>query len=230
VTYSLWTGITPDPDKGREETMTARLLRLVRGWAAAVGATFIAAFSHVLSGGPAPETSVLVLCLAMSGLACTALAGRVLSMWRLSAAVVLSQGMFHGLFSLGSASHTAGAAGPAAGHTGHAAHSVAAFPVSGLSGAGPMVMDHSSPLMWAGHALAALATIAVLRHGEVTAVRLIKALRLRVVSFLPVFRLLAVEPGARVFPADWPVRPLRNLGAPLLVMRHRGPPLLPAVS
>lgn len=210
--------------------MTARGTRFVRGWAAAVAATFIAAFSHVLAGGPDPEASVLMLCLALSGLACTALAGRVLSLWRLSAAVVVSQGLFHGLFSLGSASSAAGAAAPVAGHAGHAAHTMAAASGSGMPGAGSMVMDHSSPLMWAGHALAALATIAVLRHGEVTAVRMILALRLRVVSFLPVVRVLAVEPGARVIPADWPVRPLRNLGAPLLVMRHRGPPLLPAVS
>lgn len=210
--------------------MTAGGVRFVRGWAAAVAATFIAALSHVLSGGPDPETSVLVLSLALSGLVCTALAGRVLSLWRLSAAVVVSQGLFHGLFSLGSASSAAGAAVPAAGHAGHVAHTLAAGPGSGLSGAGAMVMDDASPLMWAGHALAALATIAVLRHGEVTAVRLITALRLRVVAFLPAFLPLAVEPGAPVIPADWPVRPLRNLGAPLLVMRHRGPPLLPVVS
>ena len=214
--------------------MTARGVRFVRGWAAAFVATFIAALSHVFAGGPAPETSVLVLSVALSGLACTALAGRVLSLWRLSTAVVVSQGLFHGLFSLGSASSAAGTAVPTTGHAGHAAHAVAAASGSGLTGTGigtgVMVMDHASPLMWAGHALAALATIAVLRHGEVTAVRLITAIGLRVVAFLPVFLPLAVESGAPVIPADWPVRPLRNLGAPLLVMRHRGPPLLPVVS
>ena len=210
--------------------MTAHGVRFVRGWAAAVAATFIAAFSHVLSGGPAPETSVLVLSLALSGLVCTALAGRVLSLWRLSAAVVFSQGLFHGLFSLGSASAAAGTAVPTAGHAGHAAHTVAAASGAGLPGTGAMAMDHASPLMWAGHALAALATITVLRHGEVTAVRLITALHLRVIAFLPVVLPLAIEPGAPIIPADWPVRPLRNLGAPLLVMRHRGPPPLSVVS
>ncbi|WP_018772497.1 hypothetical protein [Arthrobacter sp. 131MFCol6.1] len=205
--------------------MTARGLRFVRGWAAAVAATFIAALSHVLSGGPAPETSVLVLSLALSGLVCTALAGRVLSLWRLCTAVVVSQGLFHGLFSLGSASSAAGTAFPAPGHAGH----TVAF-ASGSRLPGAMAMDQASPLMWAGHALAALATIVVLRHGEVTAVRLIRALGLRVVAFLPFFLPLAVESGAPVIPADWPVRPLRNLGAPLLVMRHRGPPRLPVVS
>ena len=207
--------------------MTVRGMRFVRGWAAAFVATFIAAFSHVLAGGSAPDSPVLVLSLALSGLVCTVLAGRVLSLWRLSTAVVLSQGLFHGLFSLGSAST---AADPMAAHASHAAHTIQAASGSGLTGTGAMVMDHSSPLMWAGHALAALATIAVLRHGEVTAVRLIMALRLKLVCFLPIFRLPAVESDARVIPADWPVRALRNLGAPLLVMRHRGPPLLPVVS
>ena len=210
--------------------MTAHGVRLVRGWAAAVAATFIAAFSHVLSGGPAPETPVLALSLALSGLVCTALAGRVLSLWRLSTAVLFSQGLFHGLFSLGSVSMPAGAAGPSSAHAGHAAHAVAAASDAGLPWTGAMVMDHASPLMWAGHALAALATIACLRHGEVTAVRLMTALRLRVVAFLPVFLPLAVESSSPVIPADWPVRPLRNLGAPLLIMRHRGPPLFPVAS
>ena len=205
--------------------MTARGARLVRGWGAAVAATFIAALFHVLSGGPAPETSVLLLSLALSGLVSTVLTGRTLSLWRLSAAVILSQGVFNGLFSLGSAS-TAGAV-PLAGHTGHA---VAAVSGSGLPGAGSMVMDDVSPMMWAGHALAAVATIAVLRNAEVTAVHLLAELRLRGVVVLPVFLPLAVEPGAPAIPAAWPVRPLPNLGAPLLVMRHRGPPLLPSLS
>lgn len=210
--------------------MTARAMRLVRGWTAAAAATSIAVLSHVLSGGTAPETSPLVLSLALSGLICTALAGRALSLWRLGAAVVLSQGLFHWLFSLGSSSFASATALPAAGHAGHSVRTVAAATVSGLPGTGTMVMDHASPLMWAGHAVAALATIALLRHGEVTAVRLITALGLRVVALLPVPLPLAVESGAPVIPANWPVRPLRNLGAPLLVMRHRGPPLLPVVS
>ena len=91
-------------------------------------------------------------------------------------------------------------------------------------------MDHSAPVMWLGHAIAAVLTIAVLRHGEVTALRLIQALGLKMVPFLPLFQPLAVAPGAPFDPAGWPVRPLRNLGVPLLVMRHRGPPLLPVVS
>ena len=97
--------------------MTARGLRLVRGWIGAVVATFIAAGSHILAGGDAPELPLLLLALALSGLACTALTGRGLSLWRLSAGVALSQGLFHWLFSGAAAPH--GTIGPAGGHLAH---------------------------------------------------------------------------------------------------------------
>ena len=203
--------------------MTARGLRLVRGWIGAAVATSIAAGSHFLAGGNAPELPLLLLTLALSGLACTALTGRGLSLWRLSAGVALSQGLFHWLFSGAAAHH--GAIAPAAGHL---AHSPVLEPAAGavLSSAA----DHASPLMWLGHAVAAILTVATLRHGEVAALRLVHAMRLRVTAFLPLFLPLPVRPAPAALPANRPVRPLRNLGAPLLVMRHRGPPLLPLAS
>lgn len=204
--------------------MTGRVVRLLRGLAAAVVATFIAAFSHIAAGGPSPDGVIFLLSLALSGLVCTALAGRSMSLLRLSAAVLLSQALFHGLFSLGASSHTAMASVPSSGHAGHSAH-VILDPATAAGG-----MDHANPVMWVGHTIAAVLTIAVLRHGEVTALRLIQALGLRLVPFLPLFQPLAVSAEAPFNPSDWPVRPLRNLGVPLLVMRHRGPPLLPVVS
>lgn len=203
--------------------MTARGLRLVRGWIGAVVATFIAAGSHLLAGGNAPELPLLLLALALSGLACTALTGRGLSLWRLSVGVALSQGLFHWLFSGAAAPH--GSIAPAGGHL---AHSAPLEPAAGtvLSSAA----DHTSPLMWLGHAVAAVLTVALLRHGEVAVVRLAQAMRLRVTAFLPLLLPLPVRPAPAALPANRPVRPLRNLGAPLLVMRHRGPPLLPLES
>ena len=202
--------------------MTARKARFARGWAGAVAATFLAAASHVISGGSAPAAPLLILSLALSGLVCMALAGKVLSLWRLAIAVVASQSVFHSLYSLDPGSHDDGMAA-AAGHAGHAGHILASMP-------DPGALDHTSPAMLLGHALAAIATIAVLRYGEVTAVRLLTALGLRLVPFLRAIQPLAVEPEAKVIPADWAVRPLRNLGVPLLAMRHRGPPALPVVS
>ena len=198
--------------------MTARGLRLVRGWIGAVVATFVAAGSHILAGGDAPELPLLLLALALSGLACTALTGRGLSLWRLSAGVALSQGLFHWLFSGAAAPH--GTIGPASGHL---AHSPALEPAGRILAS---AADHTSPVMWLGHAVAALLTVAFLRHGEVAVVRLVRAMRLRVTAFLPLLLPLPVRPAPAALPANRPVRPLRNLGAPLLVMRHRGPPLL----
>lgn len=203
--------------------MTARGLRLVRGWIGAVVATSIAAGSHFLAGGSAPEPSLLVLALALSGLACTALTGRGLSLGRLTAGVALSQTLFHFVFSGASAPH--GSMAPAGGHL---AHSPVLEPAAGgiLSSAA----DHASPLMWLGHAVAALLTVGILRHGEVAVVRLVHAIRPHVTAFLPLPLALPVRPAPAALPANRPVRPLPNLGAPLLVMRHRGPPVLPLAS
>lgn len=205
--------------------MTARGLRLVRGWTGALFATSVAALSHVLAGGDVPDLRLALVSLALSGMICGALAGRVLCLKRLAAGVVLSQGLFHWLFSL--SGEAAPAFAPAG--AGHAGHLMPAL-TSGGEAAMSAGMTHASPMMWVSHACAAVLTVAVLRHGEVTAVRLLRALRLKVTAFLPLFVPLAVEPGAPALPASWPVRTLRNLGAPLLVMRHRGPPLFPVVS
>ncbi|MEC5179160.1 hypothetical protein [Arthrobacter sp. CG_A4] len=202
--------------------MTARGLRLLRGWIGAVVTTSIAAGSHFLAGGSAPELPLLLLAFALSGLVCTALTGRGLSLWRLSAGVALSQGLFHWLFSGAAAPH--GATAPASGHL---AHSSALEPTATILSS---ATNHASPLMWLGHAVAAGLTVATLRHGEVAVVRLLQAMRLRVTALIPLLRPLPVRPAPAALPANRPVRALRNLGEPLLVMRHRGPPLLPLVS
>ncbi|MDQ0707668.1 hypothetical protein QFZ52_000320 [Arthrobacter woluwensis] len=234
--------------------MTARGARFARGWIAATAATSIAAFSHVLAGGAVPAAAVLLLSLVLSGLVCTLLAGKgllagtalhsgkplhtgkPLSLWRLSAGVLFSQALFHGLFSMAPAGMTAGTTtGPAAtmahdmarmGHAGHMARSMAPAPGSVATDGSMALMDHSSPLMWLGHVVAAVFTIAVLRHGEVTLLRLLAALRMRLLPVIPRVAPLVVVPGSLTMPLDRRVTPLRNLGVPLLVMRHRGPPLL----
>jgi hypothetical protein len=228
--------------------MTARGARFARGWIAATAATSIAAFSHVLAGGAVPAAAVLLLSLVLSGLVCTVLAGKTLltgkalhaggplSLWRLSAGVLCSQALFHGLFSMAPAGMTAGmTTGPAAtmahdmagmGHAGHAARSMAPVPGSVATDGSMALMDHSSPFMWLGHVVAAVFTIAVLRHGEVTLLKLLAALRMRLLPVIPRVAPLVVVPGSLTMPLDRRVTPLRNLGVPLLVMRHRGPPLL----
>lgn len=224
--------------------MTARGARFARGWIAATAATSIAAFSHVLAGGAVPAAAVLLLSLVLSGLVCTVLAGKTLltgkalhaggplSLWRLSAGVLFSQALFHGLFSMAPVGMTTGPGATMAhdmarmGHAGHVARSMAPVPGSVATDGSMALMDHSSPLMWLGHVVAAVFTIAVLRHGEMTLLKLLAALRMRLLPVIPRVAPLVVVPGSLTMPLDRHVTPLRNLGVPLLVMRHRGPPLL----
>ena len=98
--------------------MTVRAARLVRGWTAAFAATAVAAVSHVLGGGSTPEPAIVLFSLAMSGLVSCLLAGRSISLLRLTMAVGFSQGLFHLLFSFGSGPATIGSN---AGHAGHTA-------------------------------------------------------------------------------------------------------------
>ncbi|MBD7995608.1 hypothetical protein H9639_09900 [Arthrobacter sp. Sa2CUA1] len=199
--------------------MTVRAARLVRGWAAAFAATAVASASHVLGGGSTPEPAIVLFSLALSGMVSCLLAGRSLSLLRLSAAVVFSQGLFHFLFSLGSAPATVGTQ---AGHAGHAAflsgiaeRSLAAEPAQAAAAAGL--------LMWASHALAAAATVWLLACGEKAARRLIEALGLRPGALLPLFFPEHLPRPVALVLAYRP-RGLRNLGIPLLAFRHRGPP------
>ncbi|MFF2675520.1 hypothetical protein ACFVRT_02885 [Arthrobacter koreensis] len=198
--------------------MTARAARLVRGWAGAFAATAVAAASHVLGGGAAPEPALVLFCLAVSGMVSCLLAGRGLSLLRLGTAVAFSQGLFHLIFSFGSAP-AAVDAGSA--HAHHAGHSLAGTGTAAAMAAAP-APSHGL-LMWASHALAAVATVWIIAHGERTLVRLIEALGVRPGALLPFFRPAHLpRPIASVLA----VRPLglRNLGIPLLTLRHRGPP------
>ena len=196
--------------------MTARAARLVRGWAGAFAATAVAAASHMLGGGAAPEPALVLFCLAVSGMVSCLLAGRGLSLPRLSTAVVFSQGLFHLIFSFGSAPAAVGAG---SGHAHHAGRSVTEI--------GTAVAASSAPghglMMWLSHALAAAATVWIVAHGERTLIRLLEALGVRPGALLPLFRPAHLP---RPVASALAVRPLglRNLGIPLLTLRHRGPP------
>lgn len=228
--------------------------RLLRGWAAALAATLLAAGSHTMANlvdsGASPSTHtghdadpapiLWILTLALAGPVCTALAGRRLSWWRLSAGVTASQLLFHWLY--------AATAGPAAtptlsgldGHHGtHAGHtgslvsgigSSAGTNLGEMQGAGGS-MHTDSPAMAAAHLLAAVVTVVVLRRGEVLASR---------VAELAVGLILR-SPGARL--ARWlPAVPVRRVSAAQLraayrpedillpSLRQRGPPEGPQLA
>ncbi|MFD0791871.1 hypothetical protein ACFQ0P_15870 [Microbacterium insulae] len=157
---------------------------------------------------------------------CTLLAGRRLSVVRLSISVVVSQVLFHTLFVLGSVS-----SGSDAAHVHETrlptAHLHGALAVTPSAGGEVPAM---SGMMWLGHAAAAVLTIVALYAGERTlralrtiAARLVAWLRRRVSSTItPV-----PAPSRQLLPALRAPSILRGVSA--TPVSRRGPPLSLAV-
>ena len=136
-------------------------------------ATAFAAASHLAAGGQVPPVLLVLLSLALSGPVCMALAGRVLSRSLLLAGVLVSQGVFHLIFTV------AGSVTTVVDATHHAAlSSPPVGPALVLQAQAHAV--HGGTGMLVFHVLAAAATYGFLRHGEVALVGLLDALRLRV--------------------------------------------------
>ncbi len=201
--------------------MGTRWARVCRGMLASTTAIFVAALFHVAGGGAAPGPVALALSLTFATLGSIALTARRLSLWRLVAAVGLSQFLFHALFSLGEggARFTA-PAGMTHMHTG----------MQLVMATGAMPAAHGSelaPSMWLTHATAVLITVVALRFGEQAFWGLFQTARVRVARAagrlvaIPVPVRSAVVPVAAAEPAR-----LRDLGLPLARLRHRGPPAL----
>lgn len=197
----------------------SRLPRLLRGATSASLATFVALVSHVSAGGTVPGWLGIVVPFVLSLAVCTVLAGRRLSLWRLSLAVVLSQALFHTLFVLGSF------AVPGMGQGHHAMHGAGE---AASSSTVPMVDAlHGDPVMWLGHALAAVVTVLALHRGE----RCVRALielartllgRLRIRLALVVAVVDADAPRLASLVVTRAPRPRRRLF--LRDIARRGPP------
>ena len=78
--------------------MASRARRLARGWAASLTATGLGAASHAAVDGTWPPVILMLLSAALAAPVCMLLAGTVLSRVSVAAAVVASQGLFHGVF------------------------------------------------------------------------------------------------------------------------------------
>jgi hypothetical protein len=201
--------------------MTTRWARFARGWIVAGFSTFVAALSHTVGGGAAPGLLAVVVSLAFAGILSIALAGRTLSIWRLSVAVVASQLIFHGLFSLGGAG---GHLATTDAVTAHAHHGGQAVLMAASGSAGAMAADHGW-LMTAAHVLAAVITVVALRFGERAFWGLFSTAMVAVRALL---RDAAVVPIGHRPPAgalSVVVQSPRQRLAPLRLMRHRGPPV-----
>ena len=94
--------------------MSSRGARVVRGFAAASVATLVAALFHVAGGGLAPSALALTLSLVFSSLGSIALVGKRVAAWRLTLSVLVSQFLFHALFTLSPSATFSGM--PADGH------------------------------------------------------------------------------------------------------------------
>ena len=124
-------------------------------------ATACAAASHLAAGGHVPPVLLVLLSLALSGPVCMALAGRVLSRSSLLTGVLVSQGVFHLLFSI------AGSVTTVADATHHAALSSPSIgPALVLQAQAQAHAVNGGTGMLVFHVVAAAATYGFLRHGE----------------------------------------------------------------
>jgi hypothetical protein len=199
--------------------METRWARVLRGWTAGGFATLVAAISHAIAGGSFASTLGLLLALMFSGVTCMALAGRRLSLARLSISVLLSQFAFHLVFSAISAG-----GGQVIGNIGH--HGGGYLLISGNQAAMNMTSIETSGWMWLAHVLAAAVTIAALRFGEAAfwglrdSARMLVAAIWRGIPAAPAF-VAATDAGPV---ASRSIAPRIQRGF-LEAVRYRGPPV-----
>ena len=189
-------------------------------------ATAFAAASHLAAGGHVPPVLLVLLSLALSGPVCMGLAGRVLSRSLLLTGVLVSQGVFHLLFTV------AGSVTTVVDVTHHAA-------VSSPPNGPALVLQaqahavHGGTGMLVFHVLAAAATYGFLRHGEVAVIGLLDTLRLRVRRLWRVLSVPLVAHRPRPVPRGRPhvltdqslLRPVRSYRGPPAARRRKS--LLP---
>lgn len=137
----------------------SRRIPLLRGLVGATVATFVALLSHVGVGGDLPGALGIAVPWMLSLMISTLLAGRRLSVTRLSIAVALSQALFHVLFVLGSITPRGGLAPHVHGNA-----------VITLESGTVLLPDSAG--MWLAHVVAAAVTVLALHRGE----RIVRAL------------------------------------------------------
>lgn len=202
--------------------MTTRWARFARGWIVALFSTFVAALSHTVAGGAVPGALAVVVSLAFAGIVSIVLAGRTLSTWRLSVAVLISQLIFHGLFSFGGSGGALVTTAATTAHT-HSAGTVTVLApsvqVGSMSGA-----EHGA-MMTVAHILAAVVTVVALRYGERAFWGLLDIATAQLRALVRVLVLTPIPNIPQVLSAATAALPPRDLAVLLSPMRHRGPPL-----
>ncbi|MBA8815268.1 hypothetical protein FHX48_000320 [Microbacterium halimionae] len=156
----------------------------------------------------------------LSFVVCTFLAGRALSLVRMSVAVALSQLFFHTLFVLGLF-----APGVSTAHHNHDMGAPAA--VVTVSTSDVITMVHGDSTMWVWHAIAAIVTTAALYRGERTFAQM-RALAVDIVLWVQrrvVVVLAPLAPPATVRQRAASTVPVLFQRVHLAAVRRRGPPL-----
>jgi hypothetical protein len=203
--------------------MTTRWARFARGWIVAAFSTFVAALSHTVGGGAVPGLLAVVVSLAFAGIVSIALAGRSLSTWRLTVAVLVSQLIFHGLFSFGGSGGRLAATDASITHAHAAGQSVQLMPVAGPSEA--MSAGDHGLMMTLAHIVAAVVTVVALRYGERAFWGLFTTATVALTALVKVIVLTPIPNIPRSIPALSTFLPPRDLLVLLSPMRHRGPPV-----
>lgn len=223
--------------------MKNRRERALRGSLAAAFATFVALTSHVIAGGSLPTMMGLIVPLALSVLVCVLLAGRQLSLWRLSVSVGISQALFHLLFMvftpmstpMGAPTASSAAANNALAHHGlhHAGHSgsmgqmtspAQMASMDSMTGAGTAMHAHTSAPMLMAHIVAAIITIAMIYWSESLPSALAEFARLIIRALVPALAVArSIPDGPRSQPTITEVVP-RALGVLRSPVLRRGLP------
>ena len=211
-----------------------RVERLARGWALAAFSTLVSAFVHVLSGGEMPGLLPVALALLIGGTFGAALLGGRVTLWRLSLGALVSQTVFHGLFSLGTGANLmlgAESGLAVSAHAQHASHAAvgALLNSAPFTGVAHGYFDHGGSML-VGHLVAGVFTVGAVLYGSQALGAIALAARM-VVGRLVFGRLrpVVVADAARMplTPASV-VRPLLSRLLCLSLTRYRGPPALRA--
>lgn len=203
----------------------SRASRALRGLIGASIATFVALLSHVVADGAMPGWIGIAVPWVLSVMVCTLLAGRSLSLVRLSLGVIASQLLFHFLFVFGfiARSGASGAAQSAHGHHGHGAPGTMTLPpVSAL----PIDAFTGDIMMWISHGIAAIITIAALYRGE-RAVLHLRDIARGIIAWAARTLVIILPPPvrhARVRPTRISLR-APSAGPARSSLQRRGPPL-----
>lgn len=212
--------------------MSSRGARVARGFAAAAVATLVAALFHMAGGGQAPSAVALTLSLVFSSLGSIALVGRRAAAWRLTLSVLVSQFLFHALFTLSPSASFSGM--PADGHLHAGMHLTMVAGPASASATGmsmPAMIVGESPWMWLSHGAAALLTIVVLLHGERTLLAVARFAFFVLRRLVDRVSAVQAQPLRRLTASVAAVpRALHSLGTVLDGRPRRGPPaaFLPA--